>query len=99
MPSKGNFTWHPPFFRVFSQFTPTIIHVYNLYLPDASLYGILEYRKNLYNVRKLFHNRRRRHLVRMSAPFFLMGYGWDTCVKSEEEMYHGRNDHKGERRH
>ena len=47
----------------------------------------------------MFHSRRRRHLVRMSAPFFLIGYGWNAHASSEEERYYGRNDHKGKRRH
>lgn len=53
MPSKGNFTWHPPFSGVnFRFFAQLIIHVYNFSLPDTWSYGILEYRRNLYHVNK-----------------------------------------------
>lgn len=46
MPSRGNLTWHPPFFGVKFRH---IIHVYNFLLSYFLSYGILEYRRNLYS--------------------------------------------------
>lgn len=88
MPSRGDFTWHPPFlglFTVLDMQTLFVLSMYTIFLPYMRSYGILEYRKHN-SKRKGFHNRRRRHLLRMSAPFFLNGlkktaYGRRLCKK------------------